>query len=232
MVPSRPESISAANRREGRSKVKSIKMFGLASLAALMAMAFVGVTSAMATDPTALCDTDPGTGAHETCPATHLVSHVHETTLSGAKGKLVTSFLTIECDVLFLGDVLTANNLAAAGSQLVLSGNFTYSNCGSCKVTEENGPVEIKVLKTAAELAEVTGKGLVHVVCGSSLDCSYVGTGLKGHGLGPLPSGETNGDVSIVDAVTEKEAGGFLCPKSSKLTITTTPLTVETSITE
>jgi hypothetical protein len=209
------------------NKVKAIKMFGLASLAALMAMALVGVTSAMATDPTALCNIDPGTGAHEVCPAGHLVTHVHATTLEGELAKLLTSFLTVSCDVLFLGDVLTSGALAKAGEKLLISGNFTYTECGSCEVKEEKGPAHLDLLKTGHELAEVTGKGLVHVKCGSSLDCIYVGTGLVGHALGPLLSELKTGDVSISEATTEKEAGGFLCPKTSKLDIRTHPLEAE-----
>jgi hypothetical protein len=237
--------ISAESCREGRTKVKPIKTFGLAALAALLAMAFVGATSAVATDPTALCEVDPGTGLHEVCPAGKLVTHVHETTLAEKKGILKTSLLTIECDVLFLGDVTTTGALAKAKESLLivglhdpakgeipLIGAFVYSNCSnSCTATEENGPPEIKVLKEGHETAKVTGEGLVHVVCGKSIDCSYNGTGLVGTAKGPLLSTETNGDVTLTEVKTTKEVGGFLCPKESKLTITTTPLTA-TYITE
>ena len=53
-----------------------IKMFGLAALAALMAMAFVGVNSAMG-EETALCKAD-----ENPCAAENIITHVHETTLS------------------------------------------------------------------------------------------------------------------------------------------------------
>src|SRR5689334_13354923 len=98
-------------------------MLGLAATAALLVMAF-DASLAMA-ETTSLCDTDPGTGAHEVCPAGHLPSHVHkitktkakllvgsipypsrhvhEATATGKKAKLLTTFLTVECDVLFLG---------------------------------------------------------------------------------------------------------------------------------
>jgi hypothetical protein len=196
--------------------VKAIKMIGLTALTALLAMAFVGASSAMA-ESTALCNEDPvGT---EVCPATHLLNSVHEESVG--KAKLVTTFLTIECDVLFSGTISTT-----LANPLVISGGFTYSNCGSCTVKEENGPAEIKVLKEGHETGSVTYKFLIHVICGASSDCSYVGTGLKGTAKGPLLSAQVpdNGEVSLVSQATTKEAGGFLCPKTSMLTITMTPL--------
>jgi hypothetical protein len=188
--------------------VKPIKMFGLAALAALMAMAFLGASSAMA-EPTVLCTGD-GTG----CGAVH----IHETSTS--KGKLLAGSIIVECDVLFLGD---AAEVYKAGGPLI-KGEFTYTNCGSCSATEENGPAEIEVLKEGHETSKVTGKGLVHVNC-SGLNCRYIGEGLVGTGKGPLLSAESrpNGEVSISEKSTAKESGLF-CPTTSKLDLTTTPL--------
>jgi hypothetical protein len=209
---------SRRNRREGRTKVKAIKMIGLAALAALMAMAFLGASSAMA-EETTLCSNDAG--AEHTSPCTK-VTHVHETSVG--KAKLLTSIGTTECNALYLGDVSSSTS-----NPLKLSGSFTYSNCtlggSSCTATEENGPSTISVEWTEAEKAKITGEGLVHLVCGSSIDCSYTGTGLVGTGTGPLKSTQANGEVTLSEQKTAKEAGGFLCPKESKLDITTTPLT-------
>jgi hypothetical protein len=200
--------------------MKPIRIFGLAALAALMAMAFVGASSALA-ESTSLCDTDPGTGATEACPSGHLVTSVHETSVG--KAKLLTSFGPVECNALFSGTIATT-----LAKPLVISGNFTYSNCtlggSSCTATEENGPAEIKVLKEGHETASVTGEGLVHVICGKAIDCSYTGAGLKATAKGPLLASQENGEVSLSEQVTSKEAGGFLCPKSAKLDITMTPL--------
>jgi hypothetical protein len=199
-------------------------MFGLAAVAALMAMAFIGATSAMATIDTALCLEDPSPSL--ACPSGKLVSHVHEETLEGEQGILLSSSLTVKCDVLFLGDVLTEGLLAKAPESLLISGKFTYANCNnSCTATEENGPAHIKVLKTAHELAEVTGKGLVHLVCSGFINCRYIGEGLIGHGLGPLLSGEAlpNGATQISGQTTKKESGS-LCPSTAKLDLVTHPL--------
>jgi len=128
--------------------------------------------------------------------------------------------LNFECDTLFLGDAV-----AALATPLTIKGNFTYSNCNhECVAKEENGPTEIKVLKTGHETAEVTGEGLVHVTCPGLINCSYNGAGLKGVGKGPLLSTQANGEVTLSEQSTNKETGGFLCPKTAKLDITTSPL--------
>jgi hypothetical protein len=195
--------------------VKAIKMIGLAALMALLAMAFVGATSAMA-EKTALCTADEAT-----CSEAHLQKTIHETSVG--KAKLLTSIGTTECNVLYSGHV------GNEGAPLKISGSFTYTNCvlggSSCTATEENGPTTISVLKEGHETASVTGEGLVHVVCSGFIDCSYNGTGLKGTAKGPLLSTQTNGEVTLSEQSTTKEAGGFLCPKTAKLDITTTPLT-------
>jgi len=191
-------------------------MIGLAALTALMAMAFVGASSAMA-ESTALCTAD-----ESPCASANQVSHVHETSVG--KAKLLSSVGTTECNVLFLGDISTT-----LASPLVISGSFTYTNCelggSSCTATEESAPSEIKVLKEGHETAKVTGEGLVHLVCSGFIDCSYNGTGLVGTGKGTLLSTQANGEVTLSEQSTTKETGGFLCPKTAKLDITTTSLT-------
>jgi hypothetical protein len=179
-----------------------IKMLGLA---AVVTTAFVGTSSAMA-ETTTLCTSD-GSGC--------AVTHVHEESVGVAK---LLSSITVECDVLFLGDALSGE-----ASPLVIHGTFTYTNCGSCVVEEENGPAEIKILKEGHETAKVTGEGLVHVNCSGFIDCSYNGVGLKGTAKGPLLSTQANGEVTLAGQTTTKETGGFLCPATSKLDITTTP---------
>jgi hypothetical protein len=195
--------------------VRAIKTTGLAALTALMAMAFVGATSAMA-EPTALCKAD-----ESPCTEANLIKSVHETSVG--KAKLLSSVGTLECNVLFSGTV------AKTGAPLVISGEFTYTNCeiaSACTANEENGPAELKVLREGHETAKVTYKYLVHVVCSGFIDCSYVGTGLEGTAKGPLLSAQEpdNGEVSLSEQSLTKEAGGFLCPKTAKLDITTTPL--------
>jgi hypothetical protein len=194
--------------------MKAIKTIGLAALAALTATAFVGAASAMA-ESTVLCSAD-----ETPCAAGNVITHLHGTTVG--KTKLLTSIGTVECNFLALGDV------TGKGPPLVISGNGTYTNCvlgnSKCTVTEENGPTETKALKTGHETGEVTGEGLVHLVCSGFIDCSYNGVGLKGTIKGPLLSTQPNGEVTISEQTTNKEAGGFLCPKTSKTDGTATSL--------
>jgi hypothetical protein len=173
-----------------------------------MAMAFVGASSAMAEGNTSLCTVDGATCASP-------ITHVHEESIGHAL--LKSSFATVECEVLFLGDALNSG----LGNPLIIHGTFTYTCLNGCTATEQNGPAEIKVLRLGTELGDVTGEGLVHVECG--LDCTYNGVGLKGHAKGALIATNKLGEVSIVAATTNKESGLF-CPTTSKLTITTAPL--------
>jgi hypothetical protein len=233
MKPGRPRAKDPIylgdNRREGRSKVKPIKMLGLAALAALMAMAFVGASSAMA-ESTALCKEDAVLLEGEVCPEANRVHHVHEATLTGAPGLLLSSIVEILCDVLFLGDVQNTNN---TGNPLQVLGNFTYSNCmtasnGSCTVTEVSSDIKLDILKLGHELADVTPSagtkgGEVKAQCGFLINCVYDGEGLSGHALGPLLSGtETNGQTRIEEQTTHRVSG--VCPETAKLDLLTTPL--------
>lgn len=189
--------------------MKLIKMFGLAALAALLALTFVGASSAMGS-PTTLCSNDAVSICNE-------VTHVHTTTLAGAKAKLLTSVINVECDVLFLGDTV-----AETSEPLLIKGNFTYANCGSCHVEEVSEKAFIEILKTAHETASAAGEGEVHVKC-AGLNCNYNGEELLGTGKGPLLSEETNGEVSIQEQ-SIKQVKGLFCPKTSTLDIVVTPL--------
>lgn len=198
--------------------MRRTKTFGLATLAVFGAMTFVNASSAIAEGDTALCTT-------EESPCAEPIQHVHEATLSGSKAQLLNNSLEVECDVLFLGDT----NAGGSGSPLTISGTFTYSNCNnSCTVEEENAPTEIKILGEGSELTTATrgtggGAGLIHLSCFGFINCRYVGSGLSGHGLGALTSSELNGSITLSEQTISKESGS-LCPSTTKLDITTTPL--------
>jgi len=214
--------------------MKTIKMACVTVLALLTVAAFTGASPVMA-ESTALCDQTPEGGfdfpggtylTGEACLEKHRVTHVHETTLEGAKAKLLTSILNVECDVLFLGDTALTEKWESISlaSPLVLEGNFTYSNCGNCTVEEVGIGTEIRVLKSGHETAKVTGEGEVHVKC-TGLNCTYNGEGLLGTAKGWWLSGGVypNGSVSIWEQ-TVKKVSGLFCPSTSKLDITTTSL--------
>jgi RHS repeat-associated protein len=201
----------ASHAPQERRKGRSCKLFGLTALAALMAVAFIGPTSAGAT---ALCKVD-----EEPCAAGNLVTSVHEASVG--KAKLLTSLGTAECNVSF-----ATTKVGAPANPQKLEATFTYTNCtmgsSSCTFSEENGPAQILVTKEGHETAKVTGERLAHLVC-SFIDCSYNGIGLVGTAKGPLLASQANGEVTLTGQTLTKEAGGFLCPKTSVLDITTTP---------
>ncbi|MFL5899679.1 MAG: hypothetical protein ACJ75S_00550 [Solirubrobacterales bacterium] len=195
--------------------MKAIKMIGLAALMALLAMAFVGASSATA-ETTSLCGAD-----ENPCSAANQLGSVHAESVG--KAKMLTSVGTWECNVLFSGTI--ASKLA---NPLLISGSFTWTNCmlnkTICTVTEVNGPTEIELLKEGHETAKVTEYIFFHTVCGKIIDCEYIGVGLKGTAKGPLLSPQETGEVTLTEQTLNKAAGGFLCPKTSKLDITMTSL--------
>lgn len=191
-----------------------IKTLGLAALTALMVMAFAGTSSAMA-ESTALCKAD-----ENPCEVNHIITHVHAVTQTGTKTILLTVAFNVECDGLFLGDARSS-----LASPLILDGTVTYTNCANkCAVTEENGPAEVKILKTGHESASLTFKLLLHVVCGASINCSYIGEGLTGSLTGPLLSITANGEFKVEKQAVKKDSGGFLCPPNATIDVSGTSL--------
>lgn len=165
---------------------------------------------AMAEGSTALCKVD-----QTPCAAGNLTTSVHE--VSVGKATLLSSSLNVECNVLFSGT-------ATLGNPATVTGGFTYSSCNnSCSVVEQNGPAVITVLRLGHELADVTGKGEVKLTClFGFVKCVYNGTGLQGHGLGPLLAAQPNGEVRIEGQKTNIVSGS--CPAEAFLDLLTTPL--------
>lgn len=183
--------------------MKTVKTLGSFAVIAILAMAFIGPSLAAA-ENTALCEVDEN-------PCKSPVSKAHYT----GHIEVLTSVMNYDCDALFSGEVFEL------GAPQEIEGNFTYTNCtvsgASCTRTEENGPSVLKFLKEGHESAKGTGESLVHVVCGSSIDCSYTLAGEIASVIGPLLSKENNGEIKFVSQTMVHEAGGFLCPKTALL---------------
>jgi len=186
--------------------MESVRIFCLVVATVVSATAFLGVSSAGAEITTQLCKND-----ESLCGAGNAVTHVHFISL-GSKVKLLSSLGTVECDMLFLGDVLTTLVLWQ-----VIHGNFTYTNCssptlGTCSATETSASALIEVMKVVLEEAEVKGSGEVLVECGSFLHCVYKDTGFLGEAKGSLLSGH----VTLTEQIDPK-VSGFICPETTKL---------------
>src|SRR5262249_15210126 len=144
------------------------------------------------------------------------VGHLHETSVGKA---ILLATPKVECNVLFLGEVT-----AGEAEQVVVEGNFTYSNCTSgCSVTEQSASSSVEVEREGHETASVPSEG-ESLVNSPGNTCYYNGKGLAGTATGPLLSGQANGDVSFQEQTVNKVKGTF-CPSTAKLDITTTPLT-------
>ncbi|HET7484984.1 MAG TPA: hypothetical protein VFJ64_06350, partial [Solirubrobacterales bacterium] len=182
----------------------------LIALAAIASVAFA-LPSAAAAGETSLCSAD-----QNPCEEANIITHVHETSVGKA---ILLASPKIECLVLFLGEVVGEGETG----QVEIEGNFTYTSCGSgCTVTEQSASSGIEVSKTGHEIAEVTGKGEVHVNC-IGINCYFDGEGLVATAKGLLLSTAANGEVSLQEQTVHKTKGNF-CPSTAKLDITTTPL--------
>jgi hypothetical protein len=194
--------------------MRSIKMLGLAALAALMAMASLGASSAMAGN-TQLCKAD-----EEPCAAGNVITHVHGETVAGAPAVLLSSLGNVTVKVLYLGDSL------GLGAPLVIHGNFIFTdalrNGQSCTVTEVSTSSLIEVLRTAAETATLSGSSEINVHCGIFINCTYDGENLTGIAKGPLAA-PPNGEAFTSEA-TLHNVGGGICPATAKLDIRMVPL--------
>ena len=198
--------------------MRFLKNLCLVASTALMVMALVGSSSAMATGSTSICTVE-----QEPCQAGNQVQHVH---LVSAKADtiLLNQTLNVNCIALFLGDAPTT-----LANPLVIKGSFTYTSCTVGCVMEEITPTNsslLKVLRTASELSELTPSLEVHLNCFGFIDCFYIGTGLKGHGLGPLTTTDGKGHVTISNQEV-KFSKGTNCPPVDKLDVLFVDLTVQ-----
>jgi hypothetical protein len=195
-----------------------MKMFGLAAIAAVAAMAFIGASSASANGPTALCKV-----ATEPCPAGSLIANVHLINTAGTVGILLGNGpeLTILCLT-----ILGQGTVGALGNpQIITTTALTFTNCGTnaahnnCTITTTELP-QLNLLRTGAGVGTVTSvNGLTRVKCTIifEIDCTYTGAGLK---FGVKSSGGTNGKgmLNAEGTPLENTAGSFLCPETSEIT--------------
>jgi hypothetical protein len=217
---------------KGDVQVRLIKILGLAAISALAAMAFLGASTASATNNTVLCLK----GEKLICPEGEKLENalIHMVLSSepgefGGVGKLLSSLATVLClNVLVSAETLT---LAVAPEKLLIhQHSFEPTGCGTnsthtnCTITTEEQSLflllnentevgegeELKVVEHAT--AEAMG-GITHVVCTEvgifkvKIDCKYAANGIKfliheGH----LTAKET--PVKIIE-------GSFFCPEKS-----------------
>ncbi len=176
--------------------MRSVKILGLAALAALVATALAGVSSATAS--TALCKVD-----ENPCAKANQVTEVHFV----AEPVLIhTSTMDYECDAL-----LSATVGELGETQVLTAQSLVYSNCnqGCARTVKKLGTLSLQ--RTEAETAKIKGSGFeIYVQCSGQIDCTYAFNGLNGTALGALLTSD-NGHLRFEEATLEK-IGGFLCP--------------------
>ncbi|HEY5708795.1 MAG TPA: hypothetical protein VIS51_05330 [Solirubrobacterales bacterium] len=187
--------------------MRLIKTFGLAALAALAAMAFVGAASVSASTSTQLCTIHTGL----TCGAGSAATSVHMTLAVGTVGKLLGSI-----SVLCLGALVEAEALGLGKPQSVHTTSMSFSGCGTgsghsnCTVTVLEEPLA-NLLKTGLDegiLTPTNGRILLH--CSNlGIYCTYDLEGLE------LEVGDQHLTMEETPA---KELGGkFFCPDEGLL---------------
>jgi hypothetical protein len=188
-------------------------MIGLAGVAAIAAMAFVGASSAMANGPTALCKTN-----EEPCQAANLTGHVHFESVGEPTLSTTSPNLTIKClSSLALGDAEELGNPTGVTlTQLTWTGCYTAPFVShNCTVTTVV-PGLIDVLRTLPNLGTATALGTeVKVTCGAVINCIYGGPTITGLTVeGALHNGSaSHGKLKAPGIAVPKVKG--LCPSAS-----------------
>jgi hypothetical protein len=192
--------------------MKHLKMLGLAAIAALGLMAFVGAGTASATT---LSTDSAGTTIYG------VGTVIHTTLKSGTSALLET---TGGAEIAKCTESTTKGEIEIATGTWV-GGALNTLNWGGCSqetVTINKGSIEIMQIGTKDE-GEVRGKGSNVTLGVFGVSCTY-GTG-EGTTLGNLKGG-TSAEL-VINAVLARSAGNtLLCPASGRWTATyivTTP---------
>jgi hypothetical protein len=194
-------------------------MFGLAAVAAVAAMAFLGAGTATATNSTHLCKKPAQ--ADLKCPTGEAATEVHGI---ATEPLLDSSAVNVKCE-----SSLAKATLGVLGSpQIALITDLTWTNCKThggtnCTVTTLLKGL-LKILKLSSSDAHVTGVPAdanhtgttVLVECGVFIHCSYEATASTTLLALPL----TGSEVAILHAKTAVTAStthdSFFCPKTSE----------------
>jgi hypothetical protein len=192
--------------------MRLIKMFGLTSVAAVVAMAFVGVTSASAVS-TQLCTVSTGSLL---CGAGNAVASVHQVLATGTVGELLA-----EIPILCLGYLVEATAGAlgnGATKQTISSISQSFTGCGwnsthsTCSVTVPVGQQPVfGLLKVGLDEGTLTGiSGQARLVCSSiGIDCLF--------DIGGMSFEATGGHLKANEASTTELGGKFFCPNEGLL---------------
>lgn len=207
--------------------MKYVRMLGLAVVAAMALMAFVGAGSASAT---VLCKTNTNPCTSKWTAGTNLEFTLKNGTSAIWKGTGGETLKTCTGAKL-RGEITSAGSASETVKLKVLEDSWT--SCTNATTTIKTGELEIHSI-TGSTNGTITYKGAEFTTKDPVFgDCSY-GTGASGIDLGTLTASGTGDTVIDVNAFLAP-VGGFCCPEvvwQEEFTITSpkeTPLFVEPS---
>jgi hypothetical protein len=177
--------------------MRYLKMLGLAAVAAMGLMAFVGASTASAT--TLFTD------------SAHKIAYPKETTIHatlepGTTAKLTSGSTTIASCTGSTVHGITLNETGETVSGPISEKGLTWEGCNQTTHTVATGSLSVKW--TSGTNGEVIGKANQVTLGIFGTSCTY-GTG-EGTKLGTLTSGTE--PKLVINATVARTAGGFLCP--------------------
>jgi len=195
-------------------------MFGLAAVAAVAAMAFVGASSAMAEVATTLCEEE---SEGLTCPTEKQAKSF--TML--AKTTTLLASVEVLCLHSSAKGTVEGETLTSAGTPLAVQlSELQFKECGrvssgshsDCTVTVLKQPL-LKVLKTAANLGTAAvnpeAPAEINVKCGFFINCTYSETTKP---FTVESAGHTEGaglGMFTAEKLEVAKGKGFLCPETA-----------------
>jgi len=190
--------------------MRLIKMLGLAMVAAIAAMAFIGAGTASA-ESSAPCKS----GASLTsCSSVWPVG----TAVDGSgTSELLSDLVNVKCNVTASGKItssgLVKNGPVTGSLHLLFSSCKTEGGTACDNILDEG---ELLVLHGSTLSAVTFHSILGRVHCGSFIDCSYTSANVEGDWLNL--AGATVDKWAVVDVLdTLENEGGFFCPNEATL---------------
>jgi hypothetical protein len=198
--------------------MKHLKMLGLAAIAALGLMAFVGAGTASATT---LCTNTKEEGGKTVCNVAYGVGTEISSSLKTGTSAILAN--TSGETIATCNSSSTKGSIQTSNTGTWVGGAITELTWGGCSQTTDNVSLgSLEIMQTTGDAGTVVGKGSQVTLSIFGVSCTY-GTG-EGTTLGTITGGEA--PELAINASLPKTAGGFFCPGSGRWTanyIVTTP---------
>jgi hypothetical protein len=193
--------------------MKLLKMLGLAAIAALGLMAFVGAGTASAT---VICET-PITP----CPAGWMVSTGTTISASLATSATLETVGGEELDTCTGGSVSGPTEQTGSSTETVSikfpKEGLTWSGCTRTTTTVAGGTLEFHWISGGHKLTVTVKEAQVTVLLGVSCTYGY-GSEYKDIGTIDPPEGTRTHSTVTINTIVPKVAGGFACPSEARWT--------------